>query len=101
MVIKYKNKQFMPKVNNNILFANLDEIFYRNEIDNYSEKTDVISLDYEHVKYTSDDFCIYLNKNRITYLSVELDTLDLEWDKNDFHTNKLETDNNNGILEFI
>lgn len=101
MVIKYKNKQFAPKVDNKILIANLDEIFYRNESDNYSEKTDIVFLNYEYIKYTSNDFCVYLDKNRITYLSVELDTLDLEWDKNDFHTNILETDNNNGVLEFI
>lgn len=101
MIIRYKDKEFASQSDSNILSANLNELFYQNRNDIYAQKLNVITLDYQYIKYTSTDFSIYLNKNRIKHLSVEFDTLDLEWDENDFHTNILETDDNDGILEFI
>lgn len=101
MLIRYKEKTFKSQYDGNILCANLDELFYQKQ-NNYSfSKLNVRTLNYEFIKYTSKDFCIYLSKDRIKHLSVEFDTLDLEWDKNDCHTNILETDDNEGILEFI
>ena len=101
MIVKYKNKIYNSFNDNNVLNVNVCELYYRNIYNPYNITSEIKKLDYTYIKYTSEDFCIYLNKNRISNLSVDTDTFDLEWDKNDSHTNILETDDNDGILEFI
>lgn len=101
MIIKYNNKEYFSNTNNKQIVVNLDELYYIDLFDNYSPKEGLIKLDYKKIKYISDDFSICLTKDRIEHFSVEMDTLDLEWDKKEYHTNILETDDNDGVLELI
>ena len=101
MIVKYRNIEYNSCNSKSILYVNINKLFYRKYSCYSNDKVNCIKLNYNYIKYTSEEFCMYLKRDRLCHLSVEDDTLDLEWDKNDFYTNVLETDNNDGILEFI
>lgn len=100
VTILYKGIEYSGKYSC-IIYANLENIGYIN-YNNISELNKCVdSLDYEYVRFTSKDFSFYMHKSRIYSMSVEGDTFDLKWDKNEDHINMIESDDNEGILEFI